>query len=297
MATKSIYETLLDEKVNQFIHSYKEASRNLFFDQDESRLIHAGEFGRFREAASKDFIRFFIPRRLEIGTGFLMNHVGEVSTQVDLVVYDKNETPLVQDIENQYFYPVETVCAVGEVKSVLSKDDLKKALNKLSRVKSLRDRVAETNTQIIKANPTRGLVEKFDPVNKDADRLFSFLICEKLNFNLGNITNELNSMYDDDVKDRNKHNLILSIDDGLFLYKLSDDGEGTISHCPLPVISCPPCKNLKNVMLVPSNTDRYHHFKIFCTYLFSRTESTSILSPDLAHYMGRYNKSTFQVEA
>ena len=54
------------------------------------KLIHAGEFGRLREVVSKDFVRFAIPRRLDIGTGFIMNHIGDVSTQADLVVYDKN---------------------------------------------------------------------------------------------------------------------------------------------------------------------------------------------------------------
>ena len=85
-AKNNIYKTLLFEKIDHFIYSYKEASRELFFDAEKGRLIHAGEFGRLREVVSKDFIRFTIAKRLDIGTGFIMNHTGEISTQVDLVV-------------------------------------------------------------------------------------------------------------------------------------------------------------------------------------------------------------------
>ena len=293
----NIYKTLLYEKIEHFIYSFKEASRELFFDEEKARLIHAGEFGRLREVVSKDFVRFTIPIRLDIGTGFIMNHIGDVSTQVDLVVYDKNATPLVQDSEKQYFYPVETVCAAGEIKSVLSKSELKKALNKLARIKEIRERIAETDTQIIRTNPQRSLPAKFDPKINDSDRMLTFLICERFDFATNNLTNELNSFYESGIEPRNKHNMILSIDDGLLLYRFPGDTEaGVVKHMPAPVVNNPEFQVQKNVFLVRSHENPYQHFQIFCTYLFSRTQSISILSPDLAYYLGRSNKGTYQVE-
>lgn len=293
----NIYKTLLYEKIDHFIYSFKQASRELFFDKVERQLIHAGEFGRLREVVSKNFIRYAIPRRLDIGTGFVMNHAGDVSTQVDLIVYDKNETPLVQDSENQYFYPVETVCAVGEIKSVLKKDEFGKALNKLAKIKELRERISEIDTPIIRTNPHRSSQSKFDPIINDSDRMFTFMICERFDFDIKTLVNELNSLYESEIEPRNKHNMVLSIDDGLLLYM--SPGQtivGTIKHMPVPVVNNPEYQVQKNVFLARTEETQNYHLQTFCTYLFSRTQSISILLPDLAHYLGVVNKGAFQIE-
>ena len=294
----NIYKTLLYEKIDHFIYSFKQASRELFFDKEEMRLIHTGEFGRLREVVSKSFIRYAIPRRLEIGTGFLVNHAGDVSTQVDLIVYDKNETPLVQDSQNQYFYPVETVCAAGEIKSVLKKNEFIKAINKLAKIKILRERISEIDTQIIRTNPQRSLQSKFDPIINDSDRMFTFMICERFDFDTRTLANELNSFYAINIEPRNKHNMILSIDDGLLLYMFPGHTDvGTVKHMPVPVVNNPEFQVQKNVFLARTEENPNYHLQTFCTYLFSRTQSISILSPDLAHYLGVANKGAFQIEA
>lgn len=293
----NIYKILLYEKIDHFMYSYKQASRELFFNKEERRLIHAGEFGCLREVVSKSFIRYAIPRRLEIGTGFLMNHAGDVSTQIDLIVYDKNETPLVQDSENQYFYPVETVCAAGEIKSVLRKDEFIKAINKLAKIKELRERISETDTQIIRTNSQRPFQSKFDPIINDSDRMFTFMICERFDFDIKTLVNELNSLYESDIAHRNKHNMILSIDDGLLLYMFpGHTGVGTVKHMPVPVANNPEFQVQKNVFLARTKENPNYHLQTFCTYLFSRTQSISILSPDLSHYLGVANKGTFYIE-
>jgi hypothetical protein len=293
----NIYKTLLYEKIDHFIYSFKQASRELFFDKEKSRLIHAGEFGRLREGVSKNFIRFAVPRRLDIGTGFVMNHVGDVSTQVDLIVYDKIETPLVQDSENQCFYPVETACAVGEIKSVLKKDDFKIAINKLAKIKELRERISETDTRIIRTNPQRPIQSKFDPIINDSDRLFTFMICERFDFDIKKLVNELNSLYESDIEPRNKHNMVLSIDDGLLLYMFpGHTSVGTVKHKPVPVINNPEFQVQKNVFLARTEENPNYHLQTFCTYLFSRTQSISILSPDLSHYLGVAEKGAFIIE-
>jgi hypothetical protein len=105
------------------------------FSNDNGKLIHPGEFGIYREAICKRFLEFIIPKKLSIDNGFLINTNNEVSTQCDIVIYDSKHTPLVQSNELQRFFPIETVCAIGEVKSTLSKAQLKETLLKLSKVK------------------------------------------------------------------------------------------------------------------------------------------------------------------
>ena len=161
----------------------------------------------------------------------------------------------------------------------------------------MRERITEINSQIIRTNPQRLLPAKFDPINNDTDRMFTFLICERFDFDTKNLTNELNSFYNSDIEPINKHNMILSIDDGLLLYIFPEHTDaGTLKHMPVPVVNKPKFQVQKNVFLARSEENPYHHFQTFCTYLFSRTQSISILSPDLAHYLGLSEKGTFQVE-
>ncbi|HKP95408.1 MAG TPA: DUF6602 domain-containing protein, partial [Fibrobacteria bacterium] len=136
-----VFDALLVEQFEIFKQAFVSSSRQIFFDESTQRLIHPGEFGTFRETICKDFLRHFVPRRLGFGTGFLINTFDEISTQCDIVVYDSNVTPLIQSEEKQRFFPVESVCGVGEIKSVLNKTSLKSALNKLAEVKRISERV------------------------------------------------------------------------------------------------------------------------------------------------------------
>src|SRR5689334_11795896 len=109
MPVINIFETLLTEQFERFKTAFSDTSRKLFYDQKSGTLIHPGEFGTYREGVAKDFLRFFIPDRLSIGQGFVINSYNDVSAQCDLIVFDRNSTPLVQASERQRFFPVETV--------------------------------------------------------------------------------------------------------------------------------------------------------------------------------------------
>lgn len=58
-----------------------------------------------------------------------------MSHQCDIVIYDALQTPLVESQFSQMFYTIESVAAVGEIKSVLSKQAFKETINKLATVK------------------------------------------------------------------------------------------------------------------------------------------------------------------
>src|ERR1700748_1622761 len=117
--SNKIFQSILDEKIEFFKFAFQQTSKNIFWDEAKKQLIHPGEYGMYREAVCKDLLRLFIPGRLDIGNGFLINDVGDISTQCDIIVYDKNATPLIENTERQRFYPVETVSSIGEIKSDL----------------------------------------------------------------------------------------------------------------------------------------------------------------------------------
>ena len=166
---------------------------------------------------------------------------------------------------------METVCAVGEIKSVLKKTELKEALIKLSKVKALREKII--NPVCIK----RDAKGNFDPKHYPYDQIASFIICQKLDFKLKDMPGEMLSIYGDEVEYRHRHNLILSIEDGLFHYY--DDNHKSMMY---PCISN---LNLKNRLTIPQD-NLYVHFKLFCLYLFLMASSATILYPEVTDYMG-----------
>ena len=81
-----IFDSLLREQIDIFKQSFTNTSSTLFKSNTTSKLIHPGEFGRYREEISKRFLRFIIPSKLDFGDGFLINTNNEVSTQCDIIV-------------------------------------------------------------------------------------------------------------------------------------------------------------------------------------------------------------------
>lgn len=266
----NIFEKLLIEKIENFRRAFNYTAEDVFFDEN-GKLIHPGEFGHYREEACKQFIRYITPSRLSIGQVFLINTYNEVSHQCDIVIYDALQTPLVESQFSQMFYTIESVAAVGEIKSVLSKRAFKETINKLATVKNMREMVK--NPVVLKRERGRD----FSPSSYAYDQLFTFIICKKLDFDITNISTNINSFYDASLDYRHRHNLILSVEDGLLAYY--DDNKKTMMYPSVNNV------NLKNRFICP-NENPDAHFKYFASYLFMGTSSTTILYPEISDYMG-----------
>jgi hypothetical protein len=103
-----------------------------------ARLIaHAGERGREHEVALQRVLESFLPGWAAVGTGFVVDSSDRTSRQTDLLVYDRTDEPSMFAQTTQLLFPVEIVHSAVEVKSKLSREDLKNfpkvkaALNKL----------------------------------------------------------------------------------------------------------------------------------------------------------------------
>ncbi|HNO24668.1 MAG TPA: hypothetical protein PKK94_16945, partial [Leptospiraceae bacterium] len=118
--------------------------------------------------------------------------------------------------------------------------------------------------------------KKYEPESYHYDQLFSFLICEKLDFDFVNLVNEFDSIYKG-IKVTHRHNMILSINDGLFLYY--DKNAKTMMY---------PFHNNAKLLnrIVKPESDKYCFLKLFSSYMFLGTSSTTILYPELSQYMG-----------
>lgn len=197
-------------------------SRKIFWDDKSNQLIHPGEYGEYREELAKKWLRMYVPGKFGIGSGFIISPKGSISTQCDIIIYDKTTTPVIESIDNQKFFPIETIACIGEIKSnINSNKELNSHLEKLSVIKKLRDE-AINPTPYFKGHTSLA----YDTVTNPFDNFYSFIICKKLNFDLSS----LQIIYDK-TEQRHKHNVVLSLDDGILFYKTS----GGTNNCPWPI--------------------------------------------------------------
>ncbi len=293
---------LLDEKMRHFASSFLESSRQLFADED-GQLVHPGEFGTYRESITKDFLKSFIPQRMAIDSGFIITSSGRISSQCDIVIYDKSVTPLIQNENRQRFFPVESVCAVGEIKSVLSLSDLKSALRKLASVKGLRDCLFEPN--YVYCAKEEGLKSRYMPEYDERDQMLTFLICESFSFDLSQHAQEIMSCYSEGKPNRpfcHRHNLILSIKDALVTYL---HPSGVIFPFPSKytvVANCDDTDKIKSVSaraelmkhrVIFTMNNSYEHIRHFCTLIHQGLFAVSVLFPDMGRYIQSQEDSLF----
>lgn len=191
-----IFQTILNRKIESFASTFVEDSKSIFFNG--SHLIHPGEYGRYRENSMKDLLQ--ILTKYKVSDGFIITSNDNVSSQCDIVIYDNLDFPILENNFTQFF-SIESVIAIGEVKSALNKTDFKNALRKLSGNKKLSDDL-KTEAKI----PGKGREHNF-PV--------SFLVCKNLSFDCSNI--DFENIYKD-IPREYWHNFILIIDKGIYLY-------------------------------------------------------------------------------
>lgn len=98
---------------------------------------HPGESGRARENIIADFLRPLIPQAFGLDTGFVIDSLGAISRQVDLVIYRTDFHP-VFEIGGIKHFLVESVVAVIENKArITSLAQLNRALDNIRSVKKL----------------------------------------------------------------------------------------------------------------------------------------------------------------
>lgn len=114
------------------------AAENMTNDLRRRLLKHPGELGTAREQIIRDFLAAHLPNRFEVSTGFVFDCRGNVSRQLDIVVFDSAICPRFEVPGGKFLFPCEAVVAVGQVKSSLtSRNDFRSAVDSLASVKAL----------------------------------------------------------------------------------------------------------------------------------------------------------------
>lgn len=102
-----------------------------------ARVNHRGSKGTVREETVRSFLTDYLPGSTTVtGSGELLATTGEVSGQCDVMVMDAGTPPLWKE-ESYRIAPIECCFATIEVKSDLTRLELKKAWDAAKKVKSL----------------------------------------------------------------------------------------------------------------------------------------------------------------
>jgi len=117
------------------MREYFKAASKLLADQVRGiadALRHPGMKGAAGEEVVRTFLRKYLPSRYRIAQGKVVDHQGNESKQIDVIVIDASTTiPLYID-EVNIVVPIESVYAVLEVKTGLNRKTMAEALNNMA---------------------------------------------------------------------------------------------------------------------------------------------------------------------
>ncbi|NMZ27575.1 hypothetical protein HBO40_08080 [Pseudomonas protegens] len=269
---QNIIATLLEAQIQSFAREFTDTAKTVFYDDKQKRLIHAGEFGMLREACVRGLLKNFLPSIYGVAQGYVIGQNDEVSHQCDLIIYHKNFTPYFHTPEEQRFFPVESVIAVGEIKSKIDGAVLDDALSKLAKVKMMRESVIDAAIARCRTNENRG----YSPKVNLRDQLVTFLIGEE--FVCGNnvISERMKKSWGASLP-RHRVNLVATVKSGACIYK---DGNKRPWMYPLE-----PSGEELPVMLVTSDPGKYGHLALFLRYLITLIEDCTVLYPELTKHL------------
>lgn len=293
MASK-IFEQILYRQISQFVGIFSEDS-SIIFKDEKNKLIHPGEYGKYREEECKVLLRLILDKHVNISDGFVITADNKITTQCDVIIYNADIAPIVADGISRMF-PAEEVRMIGEIKSTLSKSNYIGALRKMAENKRIIMEGRRGNPSYFKGNES-----------KVYDTVISFLVCNKLPSGFDKLTNE--EIYGD-IDKKYWHNIILSLEDaaiGYFLrfedfsqkvkeeFKKNAVNVNTVVSWQYPVFTYKKetFSAHQNIIHVKED-EKYAHIKYFCSCIATSCQEVWEYSYDPVVYLGLGIKSIFE---
>lgn len=112
---------------------------------------HSGNKGTNNENNFGDFVRQYLPRRMEIGNGEVIDSFGNRSGQADVVIVNEDH-PFTFTPNRPGLFFIEGVLSFGEIKTVLTTQELKNTLKNSLLYKRLKTTHGEGS--MVNANPS-----------------------------------------------------------------------------------------------------------------------------------------------
>lgn len=128
------FESMIDLKE---MFAELQTEMNAALDLNRKAIFHQGSKGDATENKWMEFFRTYLPKRYNIDKAMVIDHEGNVSQQIDIVVYDALYTPFIFNHDGFMYIPAESVYAVFEVKQDI-KNNIEYAGKKIESVRKLK---------------------------------------------------------------------------------------------------------------------------------------------------------------
>lgn len=145
-----------------------------FFIEDN----HWGEDGRYKEIILMNYLRRVLPDNVAVGTGFVKNQLNQLTDQIDIIVYKKNDPKLFSEGDFVILMP-ESVLGIIEVKSKLTSQILCGRIKKGRKILSTIDK-CHNNGQIIGRPEIFNGIFSYEKEMSFEDRVHSDKLVEQL---------------------------------------------------------------------------------------------------------------------
>ena len=150
------------------------------------KTTHPHSVGEGREKSAINKLKDILPSGIGVGSGFVIDSFGNVSSQCDIVIYEKDLCiKFNSDDDRNCYYNCESVIAVGEVKSNLNKRDLEDSINKFKKRKIENPR--NFRNYLSKLTAYGAESESYNQNLKCLDQIFTFILCNSFMINYKNI--------------------------------------------------------------------------------------------------------------
>ena len=139
------YSALLKERLKRHV------------DFAKNFITHHGEQGRAAENSVRSVLKELLPTSYKLGSGFIVDSTKEISSQLDIVIYDDSlNSPISLDGEIGVF-PVECVYGFIEVKTTLRKSDIDQFSKSVGKIRKMKwnKRYVRYEKETVKASKTR----------------------------------------------------------------------------------------------------------------------------------------------
>jgi hypothetical protein len=187
------------------------AAENMTKNLRRRLVTHSGELGTAREQIIREFLKAHLPKKFDVSTGFAFDCAGNISRQLDIVIFDADACPRFEIPGGKFLFPCEAIVAVGQIKSAMTSiKQFRSAVKNLISVKSLDRSVNGT------AYDSR-YDEKLSPLENHLHQIFTFI------FVTGNAMNSHKvgqTLLEDsfDIPVQHLPNVILALDRYLITY-------------------------------------------------------------------------------
>jgi hypothetical protein len=106
-------------------------------------ICHPTTKGDASELEWVDMLSTYLPRRYQVDKAFVIDCKGNISEQIDIVIFDRHYSPFLLRQNGATYIPAESVYAIIEVKPILTSANISYASKKASSVRRLKRTTAK----------------------------------------------------------------------------------------------------------------------------------------------------------